>query len=166
VRIFFPPPYRLAAAAAALCAAAPAGAQATETLRIAAAVPRSCNVVALPMMFGAIATRNPRADAQASVIVSCTPGVAFTVTMNDGLHPLGTQRRMENPNVNGAREYLTYEIYRDPGRSQRWGGTAATGVSRVATAAREMVLTAYGRLDARRAAASAYTDVVTVAVSF
>jgi spore coat protein U-like protein len=143
-----------------------AHAQATETLTIEATVPRSCNISALPMMFGTVALRNPRADAQASVIVQCTPGVAYTVTMNEGLHAAGTQRRMENPLANGSREYLDYEIYRDAARTQRWGGTAATGVSGVAPAAPQVVLTAYGRTAGRRSAAGAYNDLVTVTVSF
>lgn len=127
---------------------------------------RSCHVVALPMMFGTVALRNPSADAQASVILFCTPGVAFTVTMNDGLFARGGQRRMENPGANGLREYLDYEIYRNAARTQRWGGTAAAGVSGVAPSGPQLVLTAYGRTNGRRSAAGAYTDTVTVTVSF
>lgn len=161
-RIFFLPSAALAAA----LAAHPSAVAAKNSLTISASVRRSCDVVALPMTFGTVALNNPQADTQAHVIVDCTPSVPFVVTMNDGLHVKNGQRRMENPGANGVREYLEYEIYRNAARTQRWGGTAATGISQTAPASGRVVLTAYGHTNGKKAAASPYRDSVTVTIAF
>lgn len=134
------------------------------TLR--ANVTRSCNLGALPLMFGTVSLVNPVANAQTTLIIDCTPNTAFTVTMDDGLNAKNGARRMANALANGVREYLEYEVYRDAARSQRWGATAAAGISRTAPADGRVVLTAYGRVDGKRTIASRYEDIITVTISF
>ena len=152
--------------AAALAALAPTPAQAKNTIVLRANVVRSCNLGALPMMFGTVSIINPNAIAQAALIIDCTPNTTFTITMDDGLHIKNGQRRMANPVGRGIREYLDYELYRNAGRTLRWGGTAATGITQTAPASGRVVLTAYGRTNGRRSIASPYEDLVTVTIAF
>lgn len=130
-------------------------------------VVRSCNLGALPMMFGTVSIVNPQADAQAALIIDCTPNTTFTVTMDDGLHVKNGKRRMSSaPFGNGVREHLEYEVYRNAGRTQRWGGTAATGITQTAPANGKVTLIAYGQADGKRAVAAPYEDIITVTITF
>lgn len=131
-----------------------------------ATVVRNCNLFALPMMFGMVSVNNPRADATAAMNIDCTPGTTFTVTLDNGLHFLAGARRMENPLANPSRSYLDYEIYRNAARTQRWGGTPATGITQTAPANGKVTLTAYGRVDDKKSAAGAYQDTITVTIAF
>lgn len=129
-------------------------------------VQRYCQLGALPMMFGTVTIANPSSVAQAALIIDCTPNTTFTVTMDDGLNFKNGKRRMSNPAANGVREYLEYEVYRNAARTQRWGATAATGITRTAPANGKVTLTAYGRADGKRSAASSYQDIITVTLTF
>jgi spore coat protein U-like protein len=129
-------------------------------------VTRSCNLGALPMMFGTVSIVNPQADAQAALIIDCTPNTTFTVTMDDGLNVRNGKRRMHNPAGNGNREYLEYEVYRNAGRTQRWGSTAATGITQTAPVNGKVTLIAYGRADGKRSVAGPYEDIITVTIAF
>ncbi len=149
-----------------LAALLPAPVLAQQTMDIRATVVRNCRIDALPMMFGTVSLVNPLADATAALFVECTPGTSFTVTLDDGLNFKNGSRRMENPLANGARRFLEYEVYRNAGRTLRWGGTAATGITQVAPTNGKVTLTAYGRVDGRRAAASPYEDTIAVTIAF
>lgn len=152
---------------AALAALAPTPAWAKSTMRLDVNVVRSCNIGALPMMFGTVSIVNPSATAQAALIIDCTPNTTFTVTMDDGLHLKNGERRMSSaPAGNGVREYLPYEVYRNAARTLRWGGTAATGITQTAPASGKVTLTAYGRADGKRAVAAPYQDTITVTLTF
>lgn len=86
--------------------------------------------------------------------------------MDNGLNFNAGERRMQNSGANGVREYLPYEIYRDAGRTQRWGATAATGLSGTAPANGRVTLTAYGRADGKKSVTGPYEDTVTVTITF
>lgn len=151
----------------ALAALAPAPAWAKNTMVLNANVVRSCNIGALPMMFGTVTIINPNANAQAALIIDCTPNTTFTVTMDDGLHVKQGKRRMSSaPAGNGVREYLEYEVYRNAGRTQRWGATPATGITQTAPATGRVTLVAYGQADGKRAVAAPYQDTITVTLTF
>lgn len=134
------------------------------TLKLNATVTRNCTVAALPLMFGTVAD-NVTVTAQTRVFVNCTPGTPYTVTMDNGLWVKSGQRRMSNPGAKGVREYLDYDIYRNAARTQRWGGTPATGVSGV-TGAAQVTLIAYGSALGKKVSAGAYTDTVVVTLTF
>jgi spore coat protein U-like protein len=154
-------PY-LAILAAAL-AAAPSVASAKPTMVIASDVQRSCHLGVLPMMFGTVSILFPNATTQTPVFIDCTPNTDFTVAMDNGLNFNG-QRRMRR--VGGANLYLTYEIYRNAARTQRWGSTVATSVSGTAPVGGKVTLYAYGRANGLFAMASPYEDLVTVTITF
>lgn len=154
----------LVGAAMLVLSAAPAAAK--DTMAIRADVRRTCNFAVLPMMFGMVSVTRPRADAEASVIIDCTPDTAYRVTMDNGQNFRGGTRRMANPLARRATAFLDYEIYRDAARTRRWGATLAASVSGVAPAGGRVVLYAYGRTADRRSAAGAYQDVITVTLTF
>ena len=61
---------------------------------------------------------------------------------------------------------LTYELYRDANRLERWGGTAATGVAGTGNDT-PRVLTVFGRVPAQPGArAGTYLDTVTVTLTY
>ena len=142
--------------------AAPARADSTMTLR--ATVTRGCNVNALPMMFGTIAWFLPNAITQTSILVDCTPNTAFAVAIDNGENPNGGQRRMVRTGP-GIGTFLNYEIFRDAGRTQRWGTSIAQVASGVTPANGRVTLTAYGRANGF-IASGPFQDTVTVTITF
>ena len=140
----------------------PAAVVAKTTMVIDADVQRTCNVAALPMMFGTIAVIFANATAQASIFVDCTPSTSFTIAIDNGQNFNG-QRRMARIGP-GFGNFLNYEIYRDAARAQRWGTTPAQVVTRVAPANGKMTLLAYGRATGS-VAAGPFEDTVTVTIT-
>lgn len=148
---------------AAALAAAPSAASAKTTLRVNGEVVRGCGLGLQPLMFGSIAFLFPNATAQSLISVECTPGTAFTIAMDDGQNFNG-QRRMIRTGP-GFGTYLTYEIYRDAARTQRWGRTAGQTVTGIASGNGKVSLQAYGRASGF-IAAGPFQDVVTVTITF
>ena len=68
-----------------------------------------------------------------------------------------------------ASNYITYELYRDAARTQRWGNTPGTDTSDGTGAGESSPLTqtVYGRVPPQATApAGAYTDIVTVTLTY
>ena len=152
----------LAALPAVVLAAMPASATANagDTMTISATVLPTCNLQAGAMAFGALDSARANAAAQAAVTLECTPGTAYAVTMDDGLHGA---RRMADERGNA---FLDYEIYQDAAGTTPWGATSASAVSGVAPSAGKVAISAYGRVLNATAAPGNYQDVVTVTVQF
>jgi len=98
---------------------------ATANMAVSANVVRKCWVEALPLDFGSYdpVTVNATAplDGQGSLTVACTKGTAVNIAMDAGTNAVGTTRQM----TAGGTNLLTYEIYQDAGRAQRWGDSGA-----------------------------------------
>lgn len=143
--------------------ALPSAASAKNIMTVTADVVRSCNLAALPLMFGTLSVFLPTATAQAPIFVDCTPNTSFTVAIDNGLNFSG-QRRMRRIGP-GFGSFLNYEIYRDAARTQRWGTTAAQTVTRVAPADGKVTLYAYGRTSGF-IIAGPFEDTVTITLTF
>lgn len=155
---------QLALGALGLLAAAPAWpSTATGTIAVSARVEQSCHLDVRPLRFDALRSGAPGADADSSLAVACTPDTAFVVTMDDGRNRSGGARRMADA---GGGRFLAYEIYSDAARTRRWGASLAEAVSGWIDGATPVTLPIYGRIEAASATAGAYSDVVTVTVSF
>lgn len=68
-------------------------------------------------------------------------------------------------------DFVGYELYRDSGRTQRWGNDTAGGSNTVngsgASQTNPTVLTVYGRVPAQGASEpGAYSDTVTVTLTY
>lgn len=150
---------------AAALVAAPSAVLAQNTMEINAEVQRTCHLAALPMMFGTVSILFPTANAQAPIFVDCTPNTAFSVAIDNGQNANGAQRRMARIGA-GIGTYMNYEIYRDAGRTERWGTTAAQVVNRVAPADGRVTLYAYGRTSGTVLAAGPFEDTVTITLTF
>lgn len=143
--------------------AAPASAEtATATMAISVRVEQACNLDVRPVHFETIRSDAAMADADSSLVVACTPDTAFVVSIDDGQNRAGGLRRM----ASAEGSYLAYELYSDPARTRRWGASLAESVSGRITGASAVTLPVYGRIDAGEAIAGAYSDMVTVTVSF
>lgn len=126
----------------------------------------SCAVVAQPLAFGSINQIGGVAtDTQTTITVTCTPGVAYNVGLDAGAHASGGVRQMQSATSTAI---IPYSVYSDSAHTTIWGNTVGTDtVARTATVL-PASLTVYGRVPAGAGlvAAGAYTDVVTVTVTF
>lgn len=127
---------------------------------VRANVVRRCTVSATAMDFGNIAgflTSNH--DATATLRVQCVAGTAYKVGLDNGTHGA---RRMAGPGG-----LIGYELYRNSGRTQRWGNTSGTDTRDGSGNGSTQSLTVYGRVPAQSTpAAGTYNDTVTVTVTY
>ncbi|MFI8418183.1 spore coat U domain-containing protein [Serratia sp. NPDC078593] len=119
--------------------------------------------------FGTYSSLNNIIDASSSgsggvgtLALECTDGTNYTVALNDGLNATGTQRRMAS--TEGA--FISYNLYRDAAHSQPWNDT--DGVLTATGSGTAEPLIVYGRVPAAAVtpAEGAYTDTVTMTVSW
>jgi len=103
-------------------------------------------------------------DQTATIAFTCTGRTAWNVGLDDGLHATGGTRRMRQGNSD---RYVTYQLFRNPGRSQRWGTTAGVDTaSGVGSGATQSVIV-HGRVPGPQTApAGTYGDTVTVTVTY
>lgn len=131
-----------------------------------APVASQCTITtATDLEFGAVPGFIAANRDQTSMIgFSCTSRTAWNVGLGDGLHAAGSTRRMRQGSSN---RYVTYQLFRDAGRSQRWGTTAgvdtASGVGNGATQS----IIVHGRVPGPQTApAGDYHDTVTVTITY
>jgi spore coat protein U-like protein len=136
---------------------------ASATLAVGARVEPSCNLDVQPLRFAPLRSGEPRVDSDSSLAVSCTPETSFVVTMDEGQNPVESGRRMADAAGGG---FLAYDIYSDAARTRRWGASLAEAVTGQIAGGGAAVLPIYARADARGAGPGAYSDVVTITVSF
>ena len=148
-------------AAASACAPASAG-TVTGTMAVSLPVEEACNLDVRPLSFGTLGSGATRADADTSLGVACTPETAFTVSMDDGQHRADGRRRM----ATASGEYISYDLYSDAARTRRWGASLTEAVGGQVAGGSAVTLPIYGRIETAAAGAGAYSDVVTVTVSF
>jgi spore coat protein U-like protein len=134
----------------------------TTTFAVSATVISVCSVAATPLVFG---NYNPVSatplDATSTVLASCPLALPYTVGLDDGANASGGQRRMAL-----LTNHLSYELYSDASRVQRWGSSGGELVSGTGNGAVQS-LTVYGRVAAGQAVpAGAYLDTVTVTITF
>ena len=137
--------------------------QADTEFYIQAVIAKDCRIEsASPLDFGSVAGVMPQhLDANAIISVICN-GTAYRVGLDDGRHARDKVRRMSGP-----RGYIEYELYRDSGRTERWGNNFwYDGVARTGTGVTQS-LTVYGRVPMQPLAGSGvYSDTITVTVDY
>lgn len=136
---------------------------ATTSFTVTATVIAACAVAAANLSFG---NYNPTAgtalDGTTTVTVTCTPGTSYTVALNNGAN-FATTRRM----AAGA-NFLGYELYKNPERTDRWGGAGGEVLTPPGPAGiTPSAYTIYGRVPSAQAVPTgAYLDTVGVTVTF
>lgn len=92
--------------------------------------------------------------------LQCTTGTNYTVAINNGLNPQGTQRRMA---ANGA--FISYNLYQDTARTVPWG-TGANALAGTGNGNNQEVVV-FARVPAQTTpAAGTYVDTVQVTVAW
>jgi spore coat protein U-like protein len=136
-------------------------------MMVSANVIRKCTVQALALSFGAYdpidANRTAPLDGQSTLTVSCTKGTSVMVALDNGTNAQGQVRRM----ISG-KEFLAYELYKDNGRSQRWGDTGDERYDAGVAPSRDpRQFVVYGRVAAGQDVAEGnFQDTVVVTVQF
>lgn len=103
-------------------------------------------------------------NATSEINTHCTNGTAYQITLSDGLHANGSIRRMKSESGN----YINYELYNEPSKSQRWGHSLNTSetIQKVSNGAPQSSLV-YGEvLPTTGLVASTYKDTVTVTIVY
>ncbi|MDE0842027.1 MAG: spore coat protein U domain-containing protein [Porticoccaceae bacterium] len=140
-------------------------------MNVSVSVGHSCTMDSNPMAFGAynglVANASAALEATATVVSTCTSGAAALITMNAGASAgSGSAAAPVRRMTAGAGKYLVYQVYSDDARGTVWGNTASTGVTLTGTGVSQ-TLTAYGSVpSAQPAAQGAYSDQVTVTVTY
>jgi len=147
-------------------AATPAHAQnANGSFAVNASVLAGCFVNASTVNFGTLppGAATPQVDALGAIVVTCSSGIGYTIALDRGANSQGANRRMRHATL---AQFLTYDLYRDAARTQRWRDTPGQDVSGTANGASQS-LPVYARLPAGQTPpAGAYLDTVTAIVRY
>ncbi len=125
--------------------------------------PRCMIKTATDLAFGSVPgfiTAN--VDQTSQVTLNCTNGSAWNVGLGNGTNASGSTRRL----ADGSGNYVTYELYRDSGRSLRWGTTINADTLAGSGNGNDQSVTVYGRVPAQTAVPGSYGDTVTVTVTY
>lgn len=119
---------------------------------------QSCSVAPQGVLFGGYDTLAPGpTDGVGRVHVDCDTALPITIALGPGSGSQGAREMRSGANS------LSYDLYSDAARLARWGEDA----SAVSASGGKADLTVYGRIPARQnIPAGAYSDVVTITVSF
>ncbi|WP_313438798.1 spore coat U domain-containing protein [Stenotrophomonas sp.] len=108
-------------------------------------------------------------DQTATLSLSCLKNTAYQVGLSNGLNnPTATSTRRMSTTIGGSSYYLTYELYRDAARSQRWGSTLAVDTASGTGTGSTQQWTIYGRVPpvTGQPPAGTYNDVITVTITY
>jgi spore coat protein U-like protein len=102
-------------------------------------------------------------DQLSTINTTCTYRTAWQIGLNNGQHASGSTRRMT-----GVGSYaVNYELYRDSGRTVRWGNTVNTDTLSGTGSGTQQSMPVYGRVPPQAAvAAGNYSDIITVTVTY
>lgn len=131
-----------------------------------ATVPARCQAYTTTTLdFGGVpGTITGNIDQTSTIGMTCTGRTAWQVGLDNGLNASGNVRRMRQGTTAG---YVTYELYRDSARTQRWGTTLNTDTLQGTGTGSPQVLTVHGRVPAPQSpAAGSYSDTVTVTITY
>ena len=119
--------FALLAGAAVLPLAANPSSAATKSanFQVIATMVSDCTVISAGNVdFGSVGILTNDLDTIATLTVACTPGTAYTVSLNasTGTGSTITDRRMASAGGGS----LKYQLFRDAARTQNWGNTPGT----------------------------------------
>lgn len=137
---------------------------------ISAIVPNGCSIAiaqATNLDFGSASAIAAPIASTSQITLNCPANTNWKVGLNNGMNAVAGQRRMAGPSAS----YLNYDLYRDPGHTQRWGNDTAGGSDTVngsgASQANPTVLTVYGLVPAQSVGVpGTYSDTITVTLTY
>ncbi|HKE49708.1 MAG TPA: spore coat U domain-containing protein [Rhodanobacteraceae bacterium] len=134
----------------------------TFPFTVSATVSSQCSVSASTLDFGTVGVLLANTDGTSTLTVQCANGVAYQVGLDNGQHATGTTRRMQGPGG-----LVTYELYRNTTRTQRWGNTLNSDTVAGNGSGSNQSLTVYGRVPTQTTpSAGTYNDTITVTVTY
>ena len=146
--------------------AATASAQTTTTtMTVSTTMSASCSVSASALSFGTSVPSPMTAavDGTATITATCTNGRPYSIGLDRGSSPTGTESLRQ---MTGSGGTVNYAIYSDASRTTVWGSADSSLVRQTGTGLAQP-LTAYGRMPLQTGVvAGTYTDSVTVTVTF
>ncbi|WP_411884531.1 spore coat protein U domain-containing protein [Polaromonas sp. YR568] len=133
---------------------------------VTASVSNACRItLATDLDFGNTGALTVAREQTSTIMVRCPTGTTWRLGLSNGSNAVGTVRRMRN----AAGNYVTYELYRDSVRTQRWGNAVGTDTSS-GTGQGESTPVAqsvYGRVPAQPGTRTgAYSDTITVTLTY
>lgn len=133
-------------------------------------LPQCGSYVTTDMNFGNVTGGIPgNIDQTATLTLNCLKNTAYQVGLSNGLHnPTATTTRRMSTTIGGSSYYLTYELYRDAARSQRWGNTLTVDTASGTGTGSAQQLTIYGRVPpvTGQPPAGTYSDLITVTITY
>jgi spore coat protein U-like protein len=93
---------------------------ASGTIQVSLVVSRDCAITAPSVNFGSAALVASFDPVTQSINIRCSKDAAYTIGINDGLHPSNGVRRLSN----GA-NFIEYDIFYPASSNERWGRVAA-----------------------------------------
>jgi len=150
----------------ALAATANAGSN-SAPVEISAEVVSNCVIATSNLAFGQYdplaANSSQHLDASAIVTMLCTRATSAELSLDGGRNPIGATRALA-----GQVQHVSYQLFRDAGRTQEWGGGFAGKMQFVSEGVHKpQQVTLYGRIPPGQEVLSGiYTDVVTATVDF
>lgn len=158
-----------AAFAAALATGAASAATDTTTFNVKIVITSSCDihtVAATDVDFGSQPSTASNVDNQGELNLSCTPGTAYTIALDDGQNGTDVNSRKM---ANGA-DLVPYQLYRAAARGAGdvWGSTTGAGGNVLAGSGTGSVVSipVYGRVPSANFPAGSYNDVITATVTY
>lgn len=141
---------------------------ATGRIEVSAFVVSNCHLTVAPLVFGEydpLGTHQATfLDASTELRLVCSRDSRATLSLDGGRNATGPDaRRLSN-----AGEFLVYQIFQDPTRTQPWGeGLNARTLSEFSGSREPERITIYGRIPAgQQVLSGAYSDSVTAKVDF
>lgn len=141
------------------------GGNSTFAFTTNATVTKQCNptFTVNDVDFGSRGSLSATIDTSATMSPQCTNTTPYQIGLNNGINVSGTARRMKSSG--GA--YVGYELYRDSGRTQRWGNTLGSDTVSATGNGSAQSVTIYGRVAPQSTpAAGGYSDTVTVTITY
>jgi spore coat protein U-like protein len=147
----------------------------TSSLAVSASVQNTCAIGDGAISFGSAhalavtaagtagTTADVDADSGASISIICTNGASAAITAGDGANGDATARKM----VDGAGDFLTYELYTSSARDTPLKG--ATAIAYTGTGVATTTTSIFGRIDAAALAAAkagTYSDTVNLTITY
>ncbi len=134
-------------------------ATATTSFTVTTTVPATCSVTATNLSFPDYL--GAAVDGESAITVKCTNTTAYTVGLDDGANPSGTQRRMTS-----GGNTLNYELYSNSGRTTRWGNASGSWVAGTGNGTNQ-TLPVYGQIPAgQNLYIGSYLDTINVTVTY
>lgn len=163
--------YFVAPVAAGIMLAVAGAAQADSknaSFTVSATVAKACTIDANNMNMGTWSGTG-NLDGATTVTVKCTNGTSYNVALDNGANGTSTADRK----LGDGAERLSYNLFRDSGRTQVWGSTIGTdtvsgsGTGMATANARNIdVFARIAQADLLAAKPGTYTDSVTATITY